>query len=115
MTTAAVPLTGPGPWVRRTGRVTVLVAAASCVPGDALVLLTAVAVVLVAGREVLRRWAPIASGLLPAAERAPWRAEVRAVLAAAQDGRERRRQLRGFALGLPACAVTSWRLALRRG
>lgn len=102
------------PWPRRWISVVVLVAAGSCV-SDADLL---PALGLVAGGSVLgaaallvlrgRSWATIAAGVLPASERPAWRAEVRAVLHATPDGRERRRQVRGFLLGLPACAVTAW-------
>lgn len=122
MTAAAAPATGARlrtlSWAQRVGGVAALVVAASCVPGDALALataaLTVLAVVVAAGCGLARSWADVASGLLPVPERAHWRAEVRAVLDAAQDGPERRRQLWGFVLGLPSCAVTSWCLALRR-
>ncbi len=104
----------PGPWARRAGGVAALVAASCFLPGAELVLLTVLAVLVLVGIAVLRSWVPIAASLLPATERAPWQAEVRAVLDAAQDGRERRSQMRGFVFGLPACAVTSWRLTCRR-
>jgi len=101
-------------WRRRSGSVIALVAAACSVPGADLVLglallaAGAVLVLLVRGPS----WSAIASSILPAAERASWRAELGAVLHAAPDRRERRRQLRGFVLGLPACAATGWYLTL---
>jgi hypothetical protein len=112
VTTVELPTSRP--WGRRAGGVLALVVAACFVPGDGVGLLTALAVLGLVGHGVLRSWAAVGSVLLPRSERAPWRAEVRAVLDAAQDGRERRRQLRGFILGLPACALTSWLLVLRR-
>jgi hypothetical protein len=47
--------------------------------------------------------------LLPAAERAPWRAEVRAVLHACASPAEARRQVVGFLTAVPVTVVTSWR------
>lgn len=116
MGTAVAPVrVDARPWARRAGGIAVLVAVASCLPGGVLVLLTAVAVVAAAAVGAVRHGIVLASGLLPAAERAGWRAEVRAVLDAAPDRRERRRQLRGFVAGLPSCVATSWSLVLRRG
>ena len=47
--------------------------------------------------------------LLPAAERASWRAEVRAVLHACASDAEARRQVVGFLTAAPVTVVTSWR------
>jgi hypothetical protein len=113
-----MPAVATGSWTRRILAVTVLVGASCAVPGDLLLAaaatLGATAVVMAVVARVMRSWTALASGLLPAAERPRWRAEVHAVLHATADGPERRRQARGFLLGLPACAATSWRLALRR-
>jgi hypothetical protein len=108
----------PGSWTHRIVAVVVLVGASSALPGELLLAVatavgTAAAASAVAAR-LARSWTALASGLLPAAERPGWRAEVRAVLHAAEDGPERRRQMLGFLLGLPSCAVTSRRLARRR-
>jgi hypothetical protein len=48
--------------------------------------------------------------LLPAREREPWRAEVRAVLHACDSDAEVRRQVLGFLAAVPATVVTSWRV-----
>lgn len=48
--------------------------------------------------------------LLPAAERASWRAEVRSVLHACASDAEARRQVFGFLAAVPATIVTSWRV-----
>lgn len=63
-----------------------------------------------------RRWLPDGSVLLwhlalllPAGERALWRAEIRTVLHACADDAEARRQVRGFLTALPATVLTSWR------
>ncbi len=111
------------PWTRRAACVAMLVAAACAIPtAELLAATTALAVatlVVAAGARWLPgcTWAAVllpSAVLLPAADRESWRAEVRAVLHAAGGGPERRHQVRGFLIGLPACAVTCWSLALRR-
>jgi hypothetical protein len=62
------------------------------------------------GRSVLAGLAVV----LPPTERRAWRAEVAAVLAYTGDRAERRRQVVGFALALPATAACCWRLRLAR-
>jgi hypothetical protein len=108
-----------GRWRRRTLGVAAIVAVACTVPDTQLmavaaVLLAASAVTPAAGR-LLRGmgWPSVVAVALPAGERDDWRVEVWAVLHAAPDARERRRQARGFLLGLPAVAATAWYLSLR--
>lgn len=103
------------PWTRRSVSVAVLVAlscsvsAAGLLPALSLAAGCAVLVSAASGGG----WTALAAGLLPPSERECWRAEVRAVLHAAPDGKERRRQVRGYLLGLPACVTTAWLVALR--
>jgi hypothetical protein len=75
--------------------------------------LVGAAVVVGGARRCLPRGATVLwhlAFLLPARERAAWRAEVRAVLHACRSDAEVRRQLLGFLAAVPATVVTSWRV-----